>query len=1322
MKQKLLFCLILLGTFLLSQNVNSQSVFINEFHYDNEGGDVNEALEIAGPEGINLDGYTIALYNGNGGGVYQNISLTGTIPNKQGGYGMLSFNYAGIQNGADAFALVDPSGSVLQFISYEGSFMATDGPANGMESIDVMVEESGSTPINFSLQLEGEGQVYTDFSWVAPATATFDEINNNQDFGGEIVDPETDPEPLPEPATSIVFINEFHYDNAGGDVGEGIEIAGTAGTDLSAYSIVFYNGNDQEADDTIQLNGVLEDQNNGYGTMEFLISGIQNGAPDGFALIRGEEVIQFLSYEGSFIAADGPAAGIESTDVGVEETSSTAVGFSLQLKGEGSFYENFEWAEAASNTFGTINNEQTFISPEPIVFVNELHYDNASGDTGEGLEIAGTAGTDLSAYSLVFYNGSDQEADDTVQLSGTLPNLDNGYGVLEFFIAGIQNGSPDGFALIKGEEVIQFLSYEGTFIAIDGPAAGLESTDIGVAESGSTPRGYSLQLSGEGKSYEDFVWAEASSNTFGAINTAQSFGGEVVTPEPEPEITEPITIAEARALDLGKKVIVEGILTTTSQFGNTAYIQDNTGGMAIFGDLVTEEGLYQIGDSLRVTGVRAEYNELIQISDLEKVEYLGVAQEPIVAKKITLSQLEDHRGQLIEITDMIFPEPGQIFFGNSNYEVSDVSGSAQLRIDSDVKELVGKTQPEICASVVGIVARYQDINQLQPRNQVDLPCAEEFNPVYAGSDISKDLTIDATTWNIEWFGDESNSPAAFNENSDQVQKEAVKEILLGLDSDIIAVQEISDEVLFAEMISEMEGYDYILSQATSYPDSPGGQKLGFVYKTETVTVNSSRAMFTSLHPFYEDTQSALLTDYPDDVDRFFASGRLPFIMNATVKVNGSSQDINFVALHARANTGSDQPQDYAKRKYDVEVLKDSLDANYAMEKIMILGDYNDDVDETVADGVIPAISSYIAFKNDAENYTILSEELSEQGFRSTVSYPNMIDHIAASNEIASTFIVGSARVHYEFYDSDYSYTASDHFPVSVRLQSAELQFVSLETTPVLCAGTATASATVNVEGGIAPYNYIWSNGGDSETITGLAAGDYSVEVTDQLGNSVSAEFTIDEVTPIEITMIEDQSINIGYLNESVVLEPAMVVGGTGEYTYQWNTGESARSIRVSPESTTTYTLTVNDANGCSSSTEITVNVTDVSCGKKGDKIQICHNGNSICVSPNAVPSFLRRGAKLGICNNKSEMLVEEIVVSPNPVRSETIIRISGAKAGKALMSVYDINGNLRLTQKIKLSNGDSDYQLNLSNFISGVYILEITDGKLKSQPIKIIKK
>ena len=76
-----------------------------------------------------------------------------------------------------------------------------------------------------------------------------------------------------------------------------------------------------------------------------MISGIQNGAPDGVALIYNGLLIpgQFLSYEGYFIAADGDANGSTSTDIGVEEGSETAVNESLQLIGNGLKYSDFTW-------------------------------------------------------------------------------------------------------------------------------------------------------------------------------------------------------------------------------------------------------------------------------------------------------------------------------------------------------------------------------------------------------------------------------------------------------------------------------------------------------------------------------------------------------------------------------------------------------------------------------------------------------------------------------------------------------------------------------------------------------------------------------------------------------------------------------------------------------------------------------------------------------------------------------------------------------------------------------------------------------------------
>lgn len=160
------------------------------------------------------------------------------------------------------------------------------------------------------------------------------------------------------------------------------------------------------------------------------------------------------------------------------------------------------------------------------VFINEIHYDNASTDAGEAIEVAGPAGTDLTGWSLVLYNGSGGAVYNTTTLSGTIPDLGGGFGVVvvNYPVNGIQNGSPDGLALVDaGNNVVQFLSYEGTFTAVGGAANGLTSTDIGVSESGSGPVGNSLQLTGTGTTYSDFSWMGESANTFGAFNTGQVF-------------------------------------------------------------------------------------------------------------------------------------------------------------------------------------------------------------------------------------------------------------------------------------------------------------------------------------------------------------------------------------------------------------------------------------------------------------------------------------------------------------------------------------------------------------------------------------------------------------------------------------------------------------------------------------------------------------------------------------------------------------------------------------------------------------------------------
>jgi hypothetical protein len=155
--------------------------------------------------------------------------------------------------------------------------------------------------------------------------------------------------------TTTARFNEFHYDNVGTDVNEFIEIriAGDLGSqpaDLSQYSVTLYNGSDGLSYLTETLNNLNRtcDGSNCYYVWDSIA--IQNGAPDGFALSGPSGLIEFLSYEGTFTANDGIAAGALSTNVGVFESNSTDVNGAIERSLSG------VWSvSASSNTKGAAN-------------------------------------------------------------------------------------------------------------------------------------------------------------------------------------------------------------------------------------------------------------------------------------------------------------------------------------------------------------------------------------------------------------------------------------------------------------------------------------------------------------------------------------------------------------------------------------------------------------------------------------------------------------------------------------------------------------------------------------------------------------------------------------------------------------------------------------------------------------------------------------------------------------------------------------------------------------------------------------------------------
>lgn len=166
-------------------------------------------------------------------------------------------------------------------------------------------------------------------------------------------------------------------------------------------------------------------------------------------------------------------------------------------------------------------------------FINEIHYDNTGDpDVNEFVEIAmPTAGPflafPLSSFTVVLYDGATGNPYDSESLDNMIPGTPTqDYQFYVWKPAEIQNGSPDGLALLANGFVIELLSYEGVFTANGLPASGNVTTDIGVIEDGTDAPGLSLQRVGSCAPVitdcpEGLTWVGPIPQTEGMINTGQ---------------------------------------------------------------------------------------------------------------------------------------------------------------------------------------------------------------------------------------------------------------------------------------------------------------------------------------------------------------------------------------------------------------------------------------------------------------------------------------------------------------------------------------------------------------------------------------------------------------------------------------------------------------------------------------------------------------------------------------------------------------------------------------------------------------------------------
>ena len=306
-------------------------------------------------------------------------------------------------------------------------------------------------------------------------------------------------------------------------------------------------------------------------------------------------------------------------------------------------------------------------------------------------------------------------------------------------------------------------------------------------------------------------------------------------------------------------------------------------------------------------------------------------------------------------------------------------------------------------------------------------------------------------------------------------------------------------------------------------------------------------------------------------------------------------------------------------------------------------------------------------------------------------------------------------------------------------------------TAVTCPGSADGRLTATFGDGIPGYQIKLGAAGTYAAATSpyafanLAAGTYTVFVKDLDGAETSQTVTIGTAGVLPEPRVAASRLDAtttGGTPETVYLgygAQQLTLTATGT-TYAWSpaaalSSSTGASVAFAPTQAGTYTYTVlaTSALGCTTVTTITLTVVDARCGSKNDKVQVCHNGQPLCISPNAVPAHLRNhpGDQLGSCAPARPAAKggpasggAALEAYPNPFTASATLRFRAATAGPAQVRVYNMLGQPVATLFDQTAQAGQAYELTLNGerLASGLYTCQLRlNGTVETVRLTLMK-
>ncbi len=253
-------------------------------------------------------------------------------------------------------------------------------------------------------------------------------------------------------------------------------------------------------------------------------------------------------------------------------------------------------------------------------------------------------------------------------------------------------------------------------------------------------------------------------------------------------------------------------------------------------------------------------------------------------------------------------------------------------------------------------------------------------------------------------------------------------------------------------------------------------------------------------------------------------------------------------------------------------------------------------------------------------------------------------------------------------------------------------------------GQADGAISITPENGVEPYNFAWSNGADTEDIENLAAGNYSVTITDNMNCSFSEDFVVENVTngfEVSSSTITNETCGTG--NGAIDIT---VAGGTPGYNFVWNTGATTEDLTALSEGS--YTCTVTDNVGCSLS-----NTYEVANTTTGLEITLVSITNDYCNANNgAIDAIVHSGTEPYTFSWSNGATTEDISGLGAGNYTLTTTDNSGCETSSTYHIVNEVNENLGI-KNVNVTNencGLGNGAINFEPLVPGTYIYKLNDA------------